>query len=195
MLHAAVGEAESEAEVAVGSVGRRSRGPDALAVVGRRGRTNNYAPIEPTGTEPAFDPPRRLRNPPRPAGVSRLATPTPDAAGRGGGRGSERHPSPGSSRDVSCQTSVPLDEQIEVVGEQFYPKEIRKLFRDCGMPITAAGCTLDPRCAFWCPSRGTSMTPTPSRSWCEHSMSGIYLPPWPGATMAASSHTPSNASS
>jgi hypothetical protein len=26
--------------------------------------------------------------------------------------------------------SVPLDEQIEIVGEQFYPKEIRKLFRE-----------------------------------------------------------------
>jgi hypothetical protein len=43
----------------------------------------------------------------------------------------------------AAKLSVPLDEQIEVVGEQFYPKEVRKLFRECGMPITAAGCTLE----------------------------------------------------
>jgi hypothetical protein len=90
---------------------------------------------------------------------------------------------------------VPLDEQIEIVGEQFYPKDIRKLFRECGMPITAAGCMLESETCFLVPSRGTRMTPTPSRSWCEHSMSGICLPPWPGATTATSSHTPSNASS
>ena len=47
--------------------------------------------------------------------------------------------------------SVPLDEQIEIVGEQFYPKEIRKLFRECGMPITAAGCTLESELCFLVP--------------------------------------------
>jgi len=46
---------------------------------------------------------------------------------------------------------VPLDEQIEIVGEQFYPKEIRKLFRECGMPITAAGCTLESEMCFLVP--------------------------------------------
>ena len=95
----------------------------------------------------------------------------------------------------AARLSVPLDEQIEVVGEQFYPKEVRKLFRECGMPITAAGCTLESEDVFWCQSRGIRMTPTPSRSWCEHSMSGTCLPPWPGATTAASSHTPSDISS
>ena len=51
----------------------------------------------------------------------------------------------------AARLSVPLHEQIEVVGEQFYPKEIRKLFRECGMPITAAGCTLESEMCFLVP--------------------------------------------
>jgi len=42
----------------------------------------------------------------------------------------------------AARLSVPIDEQIEIVGEHFYAKEIRKLFRECGMPITAAGHSL-----------------------------------------------------
>jgi HIRAN domain len=51
----------------------------------------------------------------------------------------------------AARLSVPLDEQIEIVGEQFYPKEFRKLFRKCGMPITAAGCTLESEVCFLVP--------------------------------------------
>jgi len=61
--------------------------------------------------------------------------------------------------------SVPLDEQIEVVGEQFYPKEVRKLFRECGMPITAAGCTLESADVLLVPrALEPRMIPRPSRS-------------------------------
>ena len=45
----------------------------------------------------------------------------------------------------------PLDEQVEVVGEQFYAKEIRKLFVECGLPITAAGVTLENEPCFLVP--------------------------------------------
>jgi HIRAN domain-containing protein len=54
-------------------------------------------------------------------------------------------------RLAAARLSVPLDEQIEIVGEQFYSKEIRKLFRECGMPITAAGCTLESEMCFLVP--------------------------------------------
>jgi hypothetical protein len=43
------------------------------------------------------------------------------------------------SEMVSANLDLPLDEQVEVAGEQYYPKEIRKLFRECGVPITSAG--------------------------------------------------------
>jgi hypothetical protein len=39
--------------------------------------------------------------------------------------------------------ALPLDELIEVTGEERYPKEIRKLFRECGVPITLAGNALE----------------------------------------------------
>jgi hypothetical protein len=51
----------------------------------------------------------------------------------------------------ATRLSGPLDEQIEVVGEQFYPKEVRKFFRECGIPITAAGCTLESEMYFLVP--------------------------------------------
>ena len=46
---------------------------------------------------------------------------------------------------------LPLDEQVEVVGEQYYPKEIRKLFRECGLPITSAGNTLEDEVCYLVP--------------------------------------------
>ena len=45
----------------------------------------------------------------------------------------------------------PLDEQIEVAGEQFYAKEIRKLFGECGIPITSAGSTVEGEPCFLVP--------------------------------------------
>ena len=157
--------------------------------------TDNYAPREPTGTEPAL---RSTALPAQPSETSRdvevgdaYAARVPDVE--------DEDPSDILRRVqagmLAARLSVPLDEQIEIVGEQFCPKEIRKLFRECGMPITAAGCTLESEMCFLVPEPGTRMTPTPSRSWCEHSMWGICLPPWPGATTATSSHTPSDASS
>jgi hypothetical protein len=47
------------------------------------------------------------------------------------------------SEMVSANLDLPLDEQVEVVGEQYYPKEIRKLFGECGLPITPAGNVLE----------------------------------------------------
>jgi hypothetical protein len=46
---------------------------------------------------------------------------------------------------------LPLDEQVEVVGEQYYPKEIRKLFRECSLPITSAGSTLEDEVCYLVP--------------------------------------------
>jgi hypothetical protein len=37
----------------------------------------------------------------------------------------------------------PLDEQVEVAGETFHVKGIKKVFRESGMPITDAGSTLE----------------------------------------------------
>jgi hypothetical protein len=37
----------------------------------------------------------------------------------------------------------PLEEQVEVTGETHHIKDIRRVFRDHDMPITAAGTTLD----------------------------------------------------
>ena len=193
MLHAAVGEAE--AEVAVGSVDRRSTDPKRLRWWDGRRWTDNYAPREPTGTEPAL---RSTALPAQPSETSRDVEVGDAYAARVPDVGDEdpsdilRRVQAGMS---AARLSVPLDEQIEIVGEQFCPKEIRKLFRECGMPITAAGCTLESEMCFLVPEPGTRMTPTPSRSWCEHSMWGICLPPWPGATTATSSPTPSDASS
>lgn len=38
---------------------------------------------------------------------------------------------------------LPLDEQVEVPNEQFHTKQIRRVFRDAGIPITAKGSTLE----------------------------------------------------
>ena len=116
-----------------------------------RGWTDNYAPREPTGTEPAL---RSAAPPSQPFETSRAvevgdayATRVPDVE--------DEDPSDILRRVQAgmsaARLSVPLDEQIEIVGEQFYPKEIRKLFRECGMPITAAGCTLESEMCFLVP--------------------------------------------
>jgi hypothetical protein len=104
--------------------------------------TDNYAPIEPAGTDPA------LRS------TAPLSQPSQTSRGIEAGEAYDARGPDVEDEDPSdilrrvqagmsaARLSVPLDEQIEVVGEQFYPKEVRKLFRECGMPITAAGCTL-----------------------------------------------------
>jgi hypothetical protein len=113
-----------------------------------RGWADRYAPIEPTAPVPAI----RSTAVPSPAPVSVAATNAPAA----------RTPDveDGDPSDILRQVqagmsaaglSAPLDEQIEIVGEQFYPKEIRKLFRECGMPIMAEGSTLDPETCFLVP--------------------------------------------
>src|SRR3954471_23379536 len=42
----------------------------------------------------------------------------------------------------------PLDEQVELTGETYYVKSIKKVFRQHGMPITERGSTLDVRCVL-----------------------------------------------
>ena len=37
----------------------------------------------------------------------------------------------------------PLDEQVEVVGETYHVKGLKKVYRDRGLPITERGCTID----------------------------------------------------
>jgi Protein of unknown function (DUF2510) len=37
----------------------------------------------------------------------------------------------------------PLDEQVEVAGETYHVKSIKRVFRQFGMPISDGGCTLD----------------------------------------------------
>ena len=55
------------------------------------------------------------------------------------------------SEMVPVKLDLPLDEQVEVVGEQYHPKEIRKLFRECGLPITSAGATLEEEMCYLVP--------------------------------------------
>ena len=55
------------------------------------------------------------------------------------------------SEMMSANLDLPLDEQVEVAGEQYYPKEIRKLFRECGVPITSAGTTLENEVCYLMP--------------------------------------------
>jgi hypothetical protein len=116
-----------------------------------RGWTDNYAPIEPTDSVPAVrstaPPPQTSKTSKSVEGGDAYTARVPDIE--------DEDPSDILRRvqaEMSAATlSVPLDEQIEVVGEQFYPKEIRKLFRECGMPITAAGCTLESEMCFLVP--------------------------------------------
>lgn len=117
-----------------------------------RGWTDNYAPIEPTGTEPAL----RSTAPPSQSSQTSGGIEAGDAyAARVPDVEDDEDPSDTLRRVQagmsSARLSVPLDEQIEIVGEQFYPKEFRKLFRESGMPITAAGCTLDSEVCFLVP--------------------------------------------
>ncbi|HZI75212.1 MAG TPA: HIRAN domain-containing protein [Gemmatimonadales bacterium] len=55
------------------------------------------------------------------------------------------------SEMVSANLDLPLDEQVEVVGEQYHPKEIRKLFRECSLPITTAGNVLEDEVCYLVP--------------------------------------------
>jgi hypothetical protein len=130
-----------------------------------RGWTNNYAPIEPTGTEPAL---RSTAPPSQPSETSRgvevgdaYAARVPDVEEDEDPSDILRRVQAGMS---AARLSEPLDEQVEVVGEQFYPKEIRKLFRDCGMPITAGSCTLESEVCF--------LVPEP---WNEHDPKAVAV--------------------
>src|SRR5262249_7547590 len=116
-----------------------------------RGGTDNYAPIEPAGPGPAL----RSTALPSQASETSRGVEVGDAYGPRGPAGEDGEPTDILRRVQAgmsaARLSVPLDEQIEIVGEQFYPKEIRKLFRECGMPITAAGCTLESEVCFLVP--------------------------------------------
>jgi HIRAN domain len=119
-------------------------------MVGRAGWTDKYASIEPTGTEPALRSTSHSQPSETSGGVEigdAYAARVPDV--------DDEDPSDILRRVQAgmsaARLSVPLDKQIEIVGEQFYPKEIRKLFRECGMPITPAGCTLESEVCFLVP--------------------------------------------
>ena len=117
-----------------------------------RGWTDNYAPIKPTGTEPAL---RSTAPSSQPSETSRGVEVGDAYAARMPDVDEDEDPSDILRRVQAgmsaARLSVPLDEQIEVVGEQFYAKEIRRLFREGGMPITAAGCTLESEVCFLVP--------------------------------------------
>jgi Protein of unknown function (DUF2510)/HIRAN domain len=55
------------------------------------------------------------------------------------------------SQMVPADIDLPLDEQIEVVGEQFHAKEIRKLFREGGLAVTSAGNSLEDEVCYLVP--------------------------------------------
>ena len=117
-----------------------------------RGWTDRYAPIEPAGTVPAVRSTAPLSQPSETSTGAEVADAyaagIPDVVEDEDPSDVLRRVQAGMS---AARLSVPLDEQIEVVGEQFYPKEVRKLFRECGMPITAAGCTLESEVCFLVP--------------------------------------------
>lgn len=56
----------------------------------------------------------------------------------------------------------PLDEQIEVVGETYHIKGIRRVLEEAGIPITESGVTLNSLRCILVPSHGTSTTQTRS---------------------------------
>ena len=118
-----------------------------------RGWTDRYAPIEPTGTVPAVRSTAPLSQPSETSTGAEVTDAY--AAGMPDVEVEDEDPSDVLRRVQAgmsaARLSVPLDEQIEVVGEQFYPKEVRKLFRECGMPITTAGCTLESEVCFLVP--------------------------------------------
>ena len=159
------------------------------------GWTDKYAPIEPTGTVPAL---RSTAPPSQTSGTSKGAE-DGDACSATVPDIEDEDPSDILRRVQAgmsaARLSVPLDEQIEVVGEQFYPKEVRRLFRECGMPITAAGCTLESEMCFLVPEPWNPHDPKAVAVMVRTSHVGTCLPPWPGATTAASCHTLSDTSS
>lgn len=130
-----------------------------------RGWTNNYAPIEPTGRAPAL---RSTAPASQPSEASKGVEVGDAYAARVLDVEDDEDPSDILRRVQAGMSaaglSVPLDEQIEIVGEQFYPKEFRKLFRECGMPITAAGCTLESEECF--------LVPEP---WNEHDPNAVAV--------------------
>jgi hypothetical protein len=59
-----------------------------------------------------------------------------------------RRPAPSPLADIVAAARLeepryPLDEQIEVVGETYRAKDIRRVFNEAGMPITERGVTLN----------------------------------------------------
>jgi hypothetical protein len=116
-----------------------------------RGWTDNYAPREPMGAEPVL---RSAGLPSQPSETS-MAVKAGHVYAVGVPPVEDEDPSDILRRVQAgmsaARLSVPLDEQIEIVGEQFYAKEIRKLFRESSMPITAAGCTLESEVCFLVP--------------------------------------------
>lgn len=58
----------------------------------------------------------------------------------------------------------PLDEQIEVVGETYRIKDINRVFKEAGLPITARGVTLD--------SARCILVPEP---WNEHDSNAVAV--------------------
>jgi hypothetical protein len=117
-----------------------------------RGWTDNYAPIQPTAPVPAvrstMPPSRTFQTASTSVEVGNgYAAMEPDTEDEDPSEVLRRIQAGMSAAGLS----VPLDEQIEVVGEQFYAKEVRKLFRECGIPITAAGCTLESETCFLVP--------------------------------------------
>jgi hypothetical protein len=58
----------------------------------------------------------------------------------------------------------PLDEQIEVVGETYRAKDIRRVFKEAGMPITERGVTLNMVCCI--------LVPEP---WNEHDPNAVAV--------------------
>ncbi len=82
-----------------------------------------------------------------PAAAPAVSVPTPPSVRREVGRVPERGELPTLEGLVATARLEPprhpLDEQVEVVGETFHTKGIKKVFQQFGMPILASGCTLE----------------------------------------------------
>jgi hypothetical protein len=113
--------------------------------------TEHFAPLSPNGQVSGANDLPAQRGPVQAASAASW----PSAA---------RHEGPASADDdpsdilrrvqremKAADLDLPLDEQVEVVGEQYYPKEIRKLFGECGLPITSAGNTLEGEVCYLMP--------------------------------------------
>lgn len=100
--------------------------------------TDHYAHV--STPAPAASPTRALpvsHNPPLPTAATRPTNPPSTTNGR--------KSSPLAdvvARATLEQPRHPLDEQIEVAGETYHAKDIRRVFQDAGMPITENGVTL-----------------------------------------------------